>query len=144
LACGEVKQRANTGISLSIVVAECAFVVAVQVANTIVHSQHIVVAECLVYLELHRAVYAARLNKAVRLAVGSHITATIKEADRVRSEDVVVGIGGIAQFWLRIRLPSGETLPTSSITRCRRRSTYRALSTNPWNSCSAPMTYSSV
>src|ERR1700682_430424 len=69
LAFRKVKQRADSGVGLAVVVAERAFVIPAQLRYAVVGGDCPVVAEGLVHFELHSLVFTLRVPVSVWLAV---------------------------------------------------------------------------
>src|SRR5258707_4729317 len=74
-AFGQVEQRANARVSLVVVVAEGAFVVAAEASDAIVGNQGPVVTEALVDFKFHGLVFTLGIFVGVRLAIGLEFTA---------------------------------------------------------------------
>src|SRR5438874_8285697 len=66
---GQVKERADAGVGLAVVVAERAFVIPAQLCYAVVGGDRPVVAEGLVHFEFHSLVFTLRVSVSVRLAV---------------------------------------------------------------------------
>src|SRR6266851_792557 len=101
---GQVKQRADAGVGLAVVVPERAFVIAAQLRYAVVGGNCPIVAEGLVHFKFHSLVFAFRILVSIRLAVpvelaakGSAVTGLAKrnlallEAGAVRKQ-IAAGI----------------------------------------------------
>ena len=69
-ALGEVKERANTRVGLTVVVSKRTLIITAQLSDPVVDGERPAVAEGLVHFELHGLVFALRILVSVRLAVG--------------------------------------------------------------------------
>src|SRR5439155_19678473 len=88
---GQVKQSADAWVSLIIVIAECALVIAPKAGDTPISNQRPVVAEPLIYFEFYGLVFALRVLIRIRLSVRLKFPA--KQRSRCRN---ILGIS-----WLR-------------------------------------------
>src|SRR5712691_7102421 len=80
LAFRKVKQRADAGIGLAVVVAKRAFVIPAQLRQAVVDGKGPVVAEGLVHFKLHRLVFTLGVLVGVRFAIAVELAAKRRAA----------------------------------------------------------------
>src|SRR5262249_27023732 len=91
---GEVKQRADARIGLTVVIAERAFIVSAQIGQTVVETHEPAAAESFVQLELGCLVFALGEGEAIRQPVRDRRAARLPVyADHVGREASLLSIG---------------------------------------------------
>src|SRR5947199_10515955 len=73
-AGSEIKQRADAGVSLPVIIAERAFIVSAQISQTVVKPHQPVPAERLVQFKFSSLIIANRIHEAVSNAIGHRRT----------------------------------------------------------------------
>src|SRR2546430_16388637 len=90
---GKVKKGADTRVSLVVIVAECAFIVAVEAGNPPVRNKSPVVAKALVQFNLHRLIYAPGILVSIRFAISVEFSSEGGAATRLLTLSQIGAIG---------------------------------------------------